>query len=269
MNFSKGTIFMIISGLVGLLAMYTVHRYVTSHTQVAVKPVSHLVVAASDIPPGTLLTKDQVKVVTWPRELIPPKAIANLNGIENRIVDTTVNKGEPILLTKLAPQGTSAGLAGLLGKGKRAVSVRVDDVSGVAGFVHPGDHVDVLADLALPESKGHVSKTILQNIVVLTAGQSWERLSDQKPSIVNTVTLVLTNEQAEILNLASNQGRIRLALRNSNDVVPVATKGVDTASLFGTAPKETPKIVANNHNIPANNRNVEVIKGLERSRVNL
>jgi pilus assembly protein CpaB len=268
MNLSKGTIFMIISGLVGLVAMYTVHRYVSAHTKVAVKPMSHLVVAAADIAPGTLLTKSLVKVVTWPRELIPPKAIANLNGIENRIVDTTLNKGEPVLLTKLAPQGTSAGLAGLLGQGKRAVSVRVDDVSGVAGFVHPGDHVDVLADLAKPDSKGHVSKTILQNIVVLTAGQSWERLRDQKPAIVNTVTLVLTNQQAEILNLASNQGRIRLALRNRNDVVPVATKGVDTASLFGAPPpKEIPKVPENNRS--ENNRNVEVIKGLERSRINL
>jgi pilus assembly protein CpaB len=262
MNFSKGTLFLMISGLVGLIAMYTVHRYVSSQTKVAVKPMSQLVVAAADIAPGTLLTKDLVKVVTWPQELVPPRAIANLAGVENRILDTPVTKGEPILHTKLAPQGTSAGLAGLLGQGKRAVSVRVDDVSGVAGFVHPGDHVDVLAELARPDSKDHLSKTILQNIVVLTAGQSWEQLRNQKPTIVNTVTLVLTNEQAEILNLASNQGRIRLALRNRNDAAPVATKGVDLGSLFGAPQKEAPPV-------PANGRHVEVIKGLERSQTNL
>lgn len=266
MTFSKGTLFMIISGLVGLIAMYGVHRYVSSKTKVTVKPMSQLVVAASDIAPGTLLTKSLVKVVNWPRDLIPPKAIANLNGIEDRILDTPVNKGEPILLTKLAPQGTAAGLAGLLSQGKRAVSVRVDDVSGVSGFVHPGDHVDILAEVALPDSRDHLSKTILQNIVVLSAGQSWEKVRDEKPTIVNTVTLVLTNGQAEVLNLASNQGRIRLALRNRNDLVPVDTKGVDLSSIFGLAPKETkepPKIPVNN------SRNVEVIKGLERSQINL
>lgn len=262
MNLSKGTIFMAIAGLVGLAAMYIMHNYISAKTKVAVKPTGQVMVATADISPGTVITRALVKSVVWPKELIPPRAANGLNQLEGRIVNNPVNAGEPVMLSKLAPEGTAAGLAALLGEGKRALSVRVDDVSGVAGFVHPGDHVDVLVELAMPDSKDHFSKTILQNIVVLSAGQTWEQARDQKPSVVNTVTLVLTNEQAEILNLASNQGRIRLALRNRNDVLPVETKGVETSSLFGMEKKvAAPKA--------PERRNVEVIKGLERSRTNL
>jgi pilus assembly protein CpaB len=143
--------------------------------------------------------------------------------------------------------------------------VRVDDVSGVAGFIHPGDHVDVLMEMAKPGSAEHFSKTILQNIVVLSAGQTWEQGRDEKPAVVNTVTLVLNTAQAEIMNLASNQGKIRLALRNRNDVAELATRGVDTSNLLGfdSEKKEAPK------GATPNRKNVEVIKGLVSSQVNL
>ncbi len=271
MKLSKGTLFMAVAGLVGLTASYAVHRYVSVQTKVVAKPMSQLVVATADISPGTALSKGLMKTVSWPQELIPPKTITTPGQVEGRILSTPVSSGEPILFTKLAPEGTSAGLAAMLSAGKRALSVRVDDVSGVAGFLHPGDHVDVLVEMAMPEGKDHFSKTILQNIVVLSAGQSWEQVRDQKPAVVNTVTLVLTTEQAEILNLASNQGRIRLALRNRNDEGPVLTKGVDTSSLIGiekvekVEKKETPPAPKP----PDNKGNVEVIKGLERSRAHL
>ncbi|MGO9621755.1 MAG: Flp pilus assembly protein CpaB [Desulfobaccales bacterium] len=265
MNLSKGTIFMAISGLVGLAAMYAVHHYISGQTQVTAQPVGQVMVAAADISPGTIITKAMVKSVTWPRELIPPKAAGTPEQLEGRIINTPVSAGETILLTRLAPEGTAAGLAGLLTEGKRALSVRVDDVSGVAGFVHPGDHVDVLMEMAKPGSAEHFSKTILQNIVVLSAGQTWEQGRDEKPVVVNTVTLVLTTAQAEIMNLASNQGKIRLALRNRNDVAELATRGVDTSNLLGSdsEKKEAPKGAI------ANRKNVEVIKGLVSSRVNL
>ena len=136
MNLSKGTIFMAISGLVGLGAMYAVHHYISAQTQVAAKPVNQVMVAAADISPGTIITKTMVKSAIWPRELISPKAAGSLTQLEGRTINTPVTAGEPILLTKLAPEGASAGLAGLLSEGKRALSVRVDDVSGVAGFIH-------------------------------------------------------------------------------------------------------------------------------------
>jgi pilus assembly protein CpaB len=273
MKLSKGTLFMVVAGLVGLMASYGVHRYISTQTKVVVKPVSQVVVATGDISPGTVLNPAMMKTVSWPEELIPPRAVANMHQVEGRVVSNPVSAGEPVLLTKLAAEGTSAGLAALLSEGKRALSVRVDDVSGVAGFVHPGDHVDVLMEIAMPSSNEHFSKTILQNIVVLTAGQTWEQVRDQKPSVVNTVTLVLTPDQAEVLNLASNQGRIRLALRNRNDADAVASRGIATSSLMGesvekTVEKVEKKEVAEQKPID-NARHVEVIKGLDRSRVKL
>jgi pilus assembly protein CpaB len=135
----------------------------------------------------------------------------------------------------------------------------------VAGFIHPGDHVDVLMEMAKPGSTDHFSKTILQNIVVLSAGPTWEQGRDEKPAVVNTVTLVLTTAQAEILNLASDQGKIRLALRNRTDLAEQTTRGVDTSNLLGSdsEKKEAPK------GATPNQKNVEMIKGLARSRVNL
>jgi pilus assembly protein CpaB len=257
---------MAIAGLVGLVAMYIMHSYISAKTKVPVNSAGQVLVAAADIPPGTAITQGLVKTVNWPQELIPPKAASSLKQLEGRVVNYPLSAGEPILLSKLAPEGASRGLAGLLAEGKRALSVRVDEVSGVAGFVHPGDHVDVLVEMATPDAKDHLSKTILQNIPVLSAGQSWEQILDQKPTAVNSVTLVLTNEQAEILNLASNQGRVRLALRNCNDVAPVETRGVDISTLLGVARKEPTKIVEKSR---GKERNVEVIKGLERSQVNL
>ena len=265
MNLSKGTIFMAISGLVGLAAMYAVHHYISGQTQATAQPVGQVMVAAADLFPGAIITKTMVKSATWPQELIPPKAAVTQVQLEGRIINTPVSAGEPILLTRLAPEGAAAGLAGLLTEGKRALSVRVDDVSGVAGFIHPGDHVDVLMEMARPGSTDHFSKTILQNIVILSAGQIWEQGRDEKPAVVNTVTLVLTTAQAEIMNLASNQGKIRLALRNRNDVAELATRGVDTSNLFGSdsEKKEARKEATSNR------KNVEVIKGLACSRVNL
>ena len=265
MNLSKGSIFMAISGLVGLSAMYAVHHYIFTQTQVAAQPVGQVMVAAADISPGAVITAPMVKGATWPRELIPSGAASTLVQLEGRIVRAPINSGEPILLARLAPEGTAAGLSGLLTEGNRALSVRVDDVSGVAGFIHPGDHVDVLLEMAKPDSADQISRTILQNIVVLSAGQVWEhRDRDEKPAVVTTVTLVLNPKQAEIMNLASNQGKIRLALRNHSDLAEPESRGVDTANLWLLRRKEGPPPV-----VATNPKSVEVIKGLTRSRFNL
>ncbi len=263
MNLPKGISYVLLAGLAGLVATVTIHRYITAKTRAAVKPTNQVVVAANDISPGVALNGFLVKVATWPQELIPPKTATTLQEVEGRVIITPVAKGEPILFSKLAPEGTAAGLGGLLDDSKRALTVRVDDVSGVAGFINPGDHVDVLVEMQVPNSQEHFSKTILQNIVVLTAGQFWEQNKEQKPTIVNTVTLELTPDQAEVLNLASNQGKIRLALRSRRSTVAVQTAGVATSHLIGGNPKESSARVSSKG--PA----VEVIKGLTRSQANL
>jgi pilus assembly protein CpaB len=142
----------------------------------------------------------------------------------------------------------------------------VDEVAGVAGFIHPGDHVDVLMDMAMQGQSEHFSKTILHDISILTTGQIWEQKGDNKPVVVNTVTLELTPEQAEVLNLASNQGKIRLALRNRNNRTVAETSGVTTSILINGATKKEAKVAVQ----PAREeKRVEVIKGLDRSEAKL
>jgi pilus assembly protein CpaB len=169
----------------------------------------------------------------------------------------------------LAPEGTAAGLSGILEDGKRALTVKVDEVAGVAGFIHPGDHVDVLVDLPIHEATDHFSKTILHDISVLTTGQIWEQKGDGKPVVVNTVTLELTPDEGEVLNLASNEGKIRLALRNRNNKTIAQTRGVTTSSLVGgvgAKEKKEDKVIVQT---TRHEKSVEVIKGLERTEARL
>jgi pilus assembly protein CpaB len=266
MKVPKGVLFIVLAVVAGLVATVGVHKYVSMKTQVAKKPAVSVVVATMEIAPGTALSSSVVKTVSWPQELVPPGAPPNYESIKDRVVIVPVSKGEPILMNKLAPEGTLAGLGGLLKEGMRAISVRVDDVSGNAGFIKPGDHVDVLMSIPVPDGKKeeHFSKTILQNIVVLSTGQIWEqKQEDQKPVVVKTVTLEVKPEQGEILDLASNQGKIRLALRGRDNLEVTHTNGVVTSQLVGiTAPKSKPVVMANNKR----DVEIEVIKGMDRSK---
>ncbi len=263
MKRSKGLIYLFLAGLVGLLAALVVDEYTAVKIRAHIKPTARVVVAASDISPGTPLNGNLVKAVNWPQDLIPPQAVMSAAELNGRVVKTEISRGEPVLLTKLAPRGTAAGLSGLVGLDKRAFTVRVDDVSGVAGFIHPGDQVDVLAELPIPHSSEHFSRTILQNIRVLTAGQVWEQKGEQKPAVVNTLTLELSPQQGELLNLASNQGKIRLVLRNQASLESPATPGVATSHLLSGAFKPATPTTAPAKAVRP--RAVEVIKGLERS----
>jgi pilus assembly protein CpaB len=149
---------------------------------------------------------------------------------------------------------------------KRAFTVRVDDVSGVAGFIHPGDKVDVLADMKLRGMEESFSKTILQNIKVLSTGQVWEQKGgDSKPALVNTVTLELTPQQSEALNLVSNEGKIHLVLRGRRNDTIVQTQGVATSALFGLAKKEEPKEIPKEEK--REEKTIQLIKGVEVSKV--
>jgi pilus assembly protein CpaB len=265
LNLPRGTIFIVASVVAGLVATFAIHRYVSIKTTVAPMATQQVVIAAGDISPGTALSGQSVKTVSWPLKVIPPKAASSLREIEGRVVMVPIPQGNPILFSMLAPQGTAAGLSGILPDGKRALTVKVDEVAGVAGFIHPGDHVDVLVDLTIKEASEHFSKTILHDIVVLTTGQIWQQKGDNKPVVVNTVTLELTPHESEVLNLASNEGKIRLALRNRNNKTVAETGGVTTSFLLsGVSPKK--QTVA--QPIRAE-RSIEVIKGLERTEAKL
>ena len=262
MKLPPGIKYFILAGVVGLVATFLIHRYITAKTAVVVKPTDQVVVADLDIAPGTALASRMVKTARWPQEIIPPKAIRNPKEIEGRVVQVAITRGEPILLTKLAPEGTAAGLGGLLDPNKLAVTVRVDDVSGVAGFINPGDRVDLLVEMPAPEAKGeHFSKIILQNLKVLSKGQIWDQTSEKKPQVVTTVTLEVTPEEAEIVNLATNQGKIRLALRNQINRDTFYTKGVMSSQLAYKRPAPaTPEAPPSRAEV-----SIEVIKGMQRS----
>jgi pilus assembly protein CpaB len=269
LNLPRGAIFLVAALVAGVVATFGIHRYVSMKTRVVKAPTRQAIIATTDISPGTAISGVAVKAVTWPPEVIPPNCASAMREVEGRVVKVPIPKGNPVLFSMLAPEGTAAGLSGILDDGKRALTVKVDEVAGVAGFIHPGDRVDVLMDMAMQgENKSeHFSKTILHDISILTTGQTWEQKGDNKPVVVNTVTLELTPEQAEVLNLASNQGKIRLALRNRNNRTVAQTPGVTTSILLNGGVKKEPTDIAK----PAREekQQVEVIKGLERSEAKL
>ncbi|HLD47324.1 MAG TPA: Flp pilus assembly protein CpaB [Desulfobaccales bacterium] len=270
MNLPRGTIFLAAAVVAGLVATFGIHRYVSVKTRVVKAPTRQVFIATADISPGTAITGQAVKAVTWPQEVIPPNSAGSMRELENRVVKVPIPQGNPVLFSMLAPEGTAAGLSGILEDGKRALTIKVDEVAGVAGFLHPGDHVDVLVDMAMQgENKSeHFSKTILHDVSILTTGQIWEQKGDNKPMVVNTVTLELSPEEGEVLNLASNQGKVRLALRNRNNKTIAQTSGVTTSVLInGAAAKKAEKVAGQS---PAReDKRVEVIKGLDRSEAKL
>jgi pilus assembly protein CpaB len=267
LNLPKGVGFIAAAVFVGLVATFGIHKYITVKTRVPTVATASVAVASKDVPPGTSITPEMVKVATWPKELIPPHSAASLGQVQGRVAIMPIANGEPILNRKLAPVGTAAGLSGLLDPSKRALTVRVDDVIGVAGFINPGNRVDVLMDMKMGD-KEHYSKTILQNILVLTVGQISEQKGDSKPVVVNTVTMELSPEQAEILNLASNEGKIRLTLRNFRNVETVQTEGIASSQLI-TGVKKAEAASTTSPTPRREERTVEVIKGLERTKATL
>jgi len=204
------------------------------------------VVATKDLPVGTVLTETDVRVIDWPGNAVPPGLISSPQEAIGRGVMTGMRLNEPFLESKMAPRGTGGGLPILIDEGRRALSIRVDDVVGVAGFVVPGTRVDILLTMESEAAREPQTKAILQNIQTLAAGQSVQVDVEGKPQQVPVVTLLVTPEQAETLALASSQGRIQMALRNQLDTLPIRTTGARVSALFGpvrAAPPQAPQVL--------------------------
>ena len=203
---------------------------------IATQPV---VVAAADLQMGTALSKDDLQVIHFPQGSAPEGSFSQANDILGRGLIVPLVKNEPVLAAKLASKEAGAGLPPVIPEGMRALSVRVNEVVGVAGYVLPGNRVDVVATASPSESRSETtSKVVLTNVQVLTAGTRMEQTDDNKPTQVNVVTLLVNPEQAERLALASTEGKIQLALRNPLDQGAPVTPGIRTAALVGGA-KET------------------------------
>ncbi len=190
--------------------------------------------ATRNLEVGTLLKEDDVKLSDWPGA-VPIGATAEIKDVVGRGVTTQIFAKEPIIESRLAPKGAGGGLAAMIPTGMRAVAVRVNEVVGVAGFVVPGMHVDILISGNTPGGDGNLgtlTKTLLQNIEVLSAGQDFKKDNEGKPITVQVVNLLVTPEQAEQLSLASSQTSIQLILRNPLDHEISKTTGTALRNLF-------------------------------------
>jgi pilus assembly protein CpaB len=199
----------------------------------AAVPMKDVVVAARELEVGATIRPEDVKAAKLPAPLAPQGSFARVEEVVGRPVTSKILAGEPVLAGRLAERGSGFGLAPIIPTGMRAVSVRVNDVANVAGFALPGMRVDVLATLRPQGEAGPRTTTVLQNILVLSAGQQLEPDASGKPSNVPVVTLLVTPEQAETLTLASNEGRIQLVLRNATDKEVQKTPGKFLAELYG------------------------------------
>lgn len=200
---------------------------------------SKVVVLGVDLQLGSRITPEMVRVADWPAGSIPTGAFTDPKELDGRVVKTTLQKGEPVLESKLAPVGTKGGLSAVVTEGKRAMTVRVNDVVGVAGFALPGNYVDIMVSTQQENAKGTasdntISKIVLERILVLAVAQEASR-DETKPKVVNAVTLEVTPEQAEKLDVARSVGTLSLVLRNQIDQDNASTDGARKQDLLNVA----------------------------------
>ena len=265
--------------IAGLVAVVLASQWIGQQSQLG---ASKVVVLGVDVQLGSRIAPEMVKVVDWPSGSVPPGAFDDPKNIDGRVVKTSLQRGEPVLEAKLAPLGTKGGLSAVVTEGKRAMTVRVNDVIGVAGFALPGNYVDIMVSTQRENAKGStaqdhtISKIVLDRILVLAVAQEASR-DETKPKVVSAVTLEVTPEQAETLDIARSVGTLSLVLRNQVDPDQAQTDGATKAMLLnGRTPaaapvKEATKVVHRKVNAakaapeaPQKSK-VEMIKGVHKS----
>jgi pilus assembly protein CpaB len=209
-------------------------------------PTRAVVVAAADLELGSQLRADDLRLVDWPAASVPAGAFERADDVIGRGLVMPVIQHEPILPMKLASAEAGAGLPIVIPEGLRAVSVRVNEVIGVAGYVLPGTRVDVLATASPSEQQREMmTKVVLTNVQVLAAGTKMEQDGDQgKPMAVSVVTLLVDPQQAERLTLASTEGKIQLALRNPLDKTAPDTPGIQPKTLLGSPARQAATVTS-------------------------
>lgn len=228
---------LIVLGLALVFGAFTavaVNRVLRGHAgKLTQTDMEKVVVAVSPISVGQKITPDQVKLEDRPKGTLPEGTVTDITKVVDRVSLAEVTIGEALLSSRLAPEGSAAGLSAVIPPGMRAMTVKVDEVIGVAGFVSPGAYVDVVATvMGSGIENDSTSRIILQQVKVLASGKQIENGKEGGPVEVKTVTLQVTPEQAEALALASTAGKLQLVMRNSVDENEVKTTGVNTAALF-------------------------------------
>ncbi|HYZ82921.1 MAG TPA: Flp pilus assembly protein CpaB [Bryobacteraceae bacterium] len=231
--------FLVVLGLSLIVALIisTIFYRITAGAGSAKRPdpgeQKDIVLAAKPLSVGTTIKASDLRLGKMPADQYPKGAFAKIEEVIDRPVVSNILLDEAVLEGRLADRGSGIGLAPTIPVGMRAVTVRVTDVAGVAGFVLPGLRVDVLVTGRPPDEDGQITATCLQNMLVLSSGQTMQADPRGQPINTPTVTLLATPEQAEILTLAGNSGSIQLVLRNGSDTEIQKTPGRQVAELYG------------------------------------
>jgi pilus assembly protein CpaB len=244
---TKAALFWAFALVAGLGTALFIARYLDKHNTASSSPTVKVAVAAVDLPLAAKIGPQDIKLVEWPKDHLPPGAFTDLKELEGRIVISRVLAEQPILPAMMAAKNAGNGLAALIPPNMRAIAVRVDDVVGVAGFIHPDDRVDVLVTLR-PNRPGAetTTKVFMQNGKVLAVGQEVE--SSDKARLHATpatvATLLVSPSDSERLALASAEGRLILTLRSWTDSRPVETEGALPSGLVGESVAQNPPAAA-------------------------
>ena len=216
----------------GLLAAVLAARWLDKQSN---SDTTQIVVARTEISLGQRVAKEMVKLVDWPKDSLPPGVYTSIEKLDGRVLKAALQSGKTVLEAKLAPQGTQGGLSAVISEGKRAITVRVNDVIGVAGFALPVNYVDIIVNTQKEGAKTNqdltISKIVLEKILVLAVAQEVSR-DETKPRVVNAVTLEVTPQEAEKIDLARSVGSLSLVLRNHVDPHPVNTGGITKSELL-------------------------------------
>lgn len=197
--------------------------------------MSQIVCVSRDVPAGVALAASDLTLSDWPATVPLPGAFKKIEDVAGRPVIYPLDKGEPVIARELGTPGSGIGLSVKIPPGMRATSVRSNEVTGVAGFLFPGSHVDVLATFNIAGNTDPVTETLLQNVEVLTAGEQVEPDPAGKPQTVNVVTLLLSPEDSEKLLMASSQSTLQFVLRNGSDVQNQSVRPTRLNELIGVA----------------------------------
>ncbi|RDK02389.1 Flp pilus assembly protein CpaB [Paraburkholderia lacunae] len=233
----RALVMLLVAAVAGLGAVAMASRWLMDRSSGMTTKVA---VAALDLNLGQRLNPEFIKMVDWPAGSIPAGAFTDVQKLDGRVMKNSALRGEPILDGKLTPVGTQGGLSAVIEEGRRAITVRVNDVIGVAGFALPGNYVDIIVSTQQDKSSTNksgndesISKIVLEKILVLAVAQEVGR-DETKPKVVNAVTLEVTPEQAEKLDLARSVGTLSLVLRNQVDTATLPTVGATKVTLLGT-----------------------------------
>ena len=244
MKNTRAVLMLVVALIAGLGAVTMASRWLIQKSSA----VNKIAVAAVDINLGQKLTQEMVRMVDWPASSIPADSFSEPAKLDGRVLKTSLQRGEPMMESKLAPVGTKGGLSAVIAEGKRAITVRVNDVVGVAGFALPGNYVDIIVNTQKDGKNNDkdlsISKIVLEKILVLAVAQEVGR-DETTPKVVNAVTLEVTPEQAEAIDLARSIGSLSLVLRNQVDPKANVTVGITKDTLLNMkAPSPEPPLVA-------------------------